>query len=1033
MKKALKIIIISIGTVLVLLLLTVGILSWVVFTPEKLTPMVRSQVAKFITCKSEIGSVELTFFSSFPEFGLKIDELKLIRPMPNAPSDTLLIADNAFATIDIQALWKNEELIIHEFSLNDVTVNAFVGTDGKANFDIMQPDTTEQDTSAFHNPFKNIQLDRIGLRNGQLSYVDLSTKTYAEIHNLNAQVKLSMKGNAISAHLKMASTAVSVKMDTVEYLQAAAINMNVPIEMQLAEQKFALKNAELTTNGIKIKLNGAVQNNAQNGDIGTDLRFYLEKCQIKTLLAMIPKQFTSTLEGIDLDGMMLATGNVRGIYNDRTFPIIDLNLELENGNFAYADFPYRLREMSGNMDVKLNLNEDLRSYIRINRMVGISGKSLLDVSGLVDQLMSDIRCDLNMKLQLNLAEAKPLLPADMPLSLKGTAIGTARAKFTLSQIDKLDFEKMIFNGKFRLSDLTAIYDTLSLQTNEAFVDFKLPNSHQKKTSFVQMLVTSAQLNLKQGLNTQATLGSVSFDVATSDVIKTDQSVLVDCNFKAATASGNMDNMQALLTNSKGKFLLQMDLVDSTAIPVFDCDFDIEKFVANMDTISVDIDSPKGNFTYKPEKGNSKSPVMKLVYQSEQLAAKMGEQRIDTRKVNVDAKIMQDKNQENVLLQWIPKGFVTMEHGKINSPSLTSEIQIPNIQFDFTPDEYLIKNSRVIIDRSDFQLQGKLSNVRQYLKNEGLLKGDFDFNSNVTDLNYLMNLTNGIGYDETAETVKEPTSTVSSGGPFMVPKGVDLTLRTTINQALYATDTARNVRGNLTIKDGSMVLESMLFTASAAKMQLTALYQTPRRNHLFVGMDFHLLDIEISELLAMIPDIDSIMPMLRSFGGKGEFHIAVETNLDSLYNLKKSTLRGVSSLKGQNLVLMDGETFSEIAKTLRFNKKTENKVDSLSAEFTIFKQEVDIYPFLIVMDKYKAVVAGRHNLDMNFDYHISVTDSPLPFRLGVNVSGNLDNMKYRPAKCKYANLYRPAARNEIDTKQLEIRKMIREALTKNVTR
>ena len=33
-----------------------------------------------------------------------------------------------------------------------------------------------------------------------------------------------------------------------------------------------------------------------------------------------------------------------------------------------------------------------------------------------------------------------------------------------------------------------------------------------------------------------------------------------------------------------------------------------------------------------------------------------------------------------------------------------------------------------------------------------------------------------------------------------------------------------------------------------------------------------------------------MPMLSSFAGKGEFHIAIETYLDSAYNLKPSTLR-----------------------------------------------------------------------------------------------------------------------------------------------
>jgi len=178
---------------------------------------------------------------------------------------------------------------------------------------------------------------------------------------------------------------------------------------------------------------------------------------------------------------------------------------------------------------------------------------------------------------------------------------------------------------------------------------------------------------------------------------------------------------------------------------------------------------------------------------------------------------------------------------------------------------------------------------------------------------------------------------------------------------------------------------------------------------------------------MIPDIDSIMPMLRSFRGKGEFHMAVETYMDSLYNPKKSTIRGAASIKGQDLVLMDGPTFSEIAKTLRFNKKTNNKVDSLSAEFTVFKQEVDVYPFLIVMDKYKAVIAGRHNLDLSFDYHVSVVDSPLPLKFGINISGTMDDMKYGLAKCRYAELYRPAARFEVKNKQLELRQMIRDAL------
>jgi hypothetical protein len=125
--------------------------------------------------------------------------------------------------------------------------------------------------------------------------------------------------------------------------------------------------------------------------------------------------------------------------------------------------------------------------------------------------------------------------------------------------------------------------------------------------------------------------------------------------------------------------------------------------------------------------------------------------------------------------------------------------------------------------------------------------------------------------------------------------------------------------------------------------------------------------------------------------------------------------------------MDGETFSEIAKKLRFNKTTENKVDSLSAEFTFFRNEIDIYPFLIVMDKYKAVIAGRHNFDMTFDYHVSVVDCPLPLKLGVDIKGTTDDMSYDLAPCRYAQYFRPSSRHSVANKQLELRKMIRDAL------
>ena len=235
-----------------------------------------------------------------------------------------------------------------------------------------------------------------------------------------------------------------------------------------------------------------------------------------------------------------------------------------------------------------------------------------------------------------------------------------------------------------------------------------------------------------------------------------------------------------------------------------------------------------------------------------------------------------------------------------------------------------------------------------------------------------------------------------------------------------------------VEDGTLVLDDLHFTTSATEMHLTAMYQSPRPNHLFVGLDCHMLDIEIGNLLNLFPAMGEMMPMLRSFGGGGEFHVAAETYLDRNYNLKPSTIRGAASLRGEDLVLMDGETFTEISRLLRFNKRTENKIDSLSAEFTIFREEIDIYPFLVVMDEYKAIVGGRHNLDMTMDYNISLIHNPiLPIRLGLDITGSIDDMKFRLGDCRYADLYRPASQKVVETSQLSLRELIRTALKNNI--
>ena len=225
------------------------------------------------------------------------------------------------------------------------------------------------------------------------------------------------------------------------------------------------------------------------------------------------------------------------------------------------------------------------------------------------------------------------------------------------------------------------------------------------------------------------------------------------------------------------------------------------------------------------------------------------------KIEIKADIVNDQQQKDIFLQWLVKGFVNIDNGVIAMSSLNYPLEIPSIKMDFNPEVFNIKESKLKIDNSDFSLKGTLSNVLSYFRKDSLLRGNFDFVSNHTDVMQLMNLTSGIG--------AEPSDSVNTvaGGPYMVPKGMDLLMNVNIAAATFGLDSARMIKGGVRVKDGLLVLDNFDFTTPAARMQLTTMYRTPRKNHLFIGLDCHMLNVEIEALLKIIPDIDSMMPML----------------------------------------------------------------------------------------------------------------------------------------------------------------------------
>ena len=451
-----------------------------------------------------------------------------------------------------------------------------------------------------------------------------------------------------------------------------------------------------------------------------------------------------------------------------------------------------------------------------------------------------------------------------------------------------------------------------------------------------------------------------------------------------------------------------------------------------DSISAQINRPSVSFVTQPTK-HSKGLKAHVVFNSNELDAAMGKSyALNTKSLKVDASVDQNKDKKDFLNQWNPLADFMLNNAVVQVSGLDEEIRINNIDFLFNSDELDFKKSTFRIGQSDMSLQGSVIGVKKWIEDhKNLMKGEMQLTSNLMDINEIMDLTSGLGASSSSEGSATETNDNGEDNPFMVPEGVDFSFILNTKKALYDNFDLNNLNGTLTVKDGTLILQEIGFTNKAAEMQLTAMYQSPRKNNLFLAMDFHLLNVQINDLLHMIPYIDTLVPMLKTFDGQGEFHLGAETNLKSNYEPKISTLRAAADIEGKNLTVNDKFTFTKITDMLNVSTNGEYRVDSLDVQLTAFKDEIDLWPSQIAIGKYKVTVDGRMTLDKNGEYHLSVTQSPLPVRLGLKISGPFNKLEYKLEDCKYPNLYKPNKRSDREQLYFELKKKIADRLKENV--
>lgn len=1053
-KKGWKITWIALGSLLGLVVVVLAVALWLVFTPSKLTKIVNSLADNYITCEAKFGNVDLTFLSTFPDAGLKIEDLVIVNPgkgpvRDGEQNDTVAKIGSLTVGIDVKAFLKGNKVIVHQVALDDATANLYIAEDGTANFDIF-PKSDDTTSSESKLP-EVIDLKKIKIDNLNATFLNCKEGFMsAEVKGLDMNLKGSMEQEDIVADLKLKIDEVFFSQggDTASTLMAhvKGLEMNVDGtkegETIDADIKMGGKNVDLEqidsagNHTLKGALDDLLLKAKGKGDMDEmrcELKLGVEKGTLNAAgTEMVNAKLSESKKGllnVDMPDVVVKLNKKEVWLSDSKIKIDDYALMLNGQCFLATEGRPLTMDMAAETDgswrVKPLLDIVPERYVGFRKGMEMDGdvSFVLNAAGtLTDSTMPNIVGN------IALADGRYYAPKMLPYKIN-------KVKGKLGVDLNLDKRKESHVTIENLKAHTQGTDvTLNGRVDDLLGDMRV-DARVKGT----LPLEDVKPMIPKGMNLVAQ-GDAEIDLTTNFKM----SQLQKKAFEKIKAMGSLkmnevdvtyDNMH--LTAPKMAISLQMPVPEKDRL-------------GHARIVSDKINLSRGkNLKAEMESADIDLKVNNMM--KEQLAATFNielgalEAEKDSMNASLDGlklagSVRLDSTQRNLIKQYNPQFNATTHNVLLYMPKMPEAVRLAELDLAYSPTLCNIKTAKARIGHSDIELYGTVSNLEDWLDNKAMLKGDLNLTSEYADVDQLMNMISGIGSNaDSLKSMRKEDAVPEEANPFIVPRNVNVTLNTHIKRSIAFGNDLHDVAGALTVNDGRVVLDQMGFVCKAARMQLTALYRSPRPGNLFAAIDFHLLDIQIDELLNMIPAVDTLVPMLSAFDGKANFHLAGESYLDAFYRPKMSSLKGAAAISGQDLVVMDNSDLSTIAKLMRFkswrDKDNKIKIDSMSVEMNCMDVghgiEIEVLPFLLSMGSYQICISGVQQFDKDCVYHLELLKNPLLARVGVDVKGSLAKPKISLGKVRYADLFRPKYQGVADKKAMEIKNKIRQALEANV--
>lgn len=320
-----------------------------------------------------------------------------------------------------------------------------------------------------------------------------------------------------------------------------------------------------------------------------------------------------------------------------------------------------------------------------------------------------------------------------------------------------------------------------------------------------------------------------------------------------------------------------------------------------------------------------------------------------------------------------KGGLKLDNAHYASPDMPAPVDIKTMEFDFSPKALKLVNLEAKMGKSDFKMNGNVENYIAYLFKKGDLKGDFNYHSNVLDVDELYPSTTA--KTETSENNDSKNTEAKSGQsaeePIAVPDKIDFNLKTTIDKVIYDGMNIEDVKGNVRLKDQVADLSNLSMKTMGGTVAISGKYNTQNPKTPKLEFSYSLKHLNIKELAKNFNTIDKLAPIAKYVDGfvSSDFtmNTSLQPSLEPIYN----TLNGKGSLFSSQVTIAGFKPLDKLADVIKIDKLKKQTLQNIRTHFTFENGKVRVKPFDIKMGDIKTNVSGTTSFKQDIDYKLQM--------------------------------------------------------------